>query len=343
MSDLAKITRALLLARAKGVTPYDMSARLYGHGPHSHIARFMKAAVDTHDTSSELYSADKPAVQFADALRPLTLIGRLNTVSVPFRAPLPYLTTGIVGDFYGDNTPIGVAAPTFGTNVNLDRTKIAKLIVTSEELLEFTEAEAILERDMRAGVIEAQDRRLVDPTSTATSDRPASITNGQSEIDASGAQSVGDIDGVVNALLSVLTAAGSNLLDAVLITTTENAVALSLTRNTDGSLAYPGVTVRGGTLAGLPLLASSAVPEGLLVAVDGGEILLADGAVEIHSSRVAMVDQADPIEGSTRVSMFQSENIAFKVLKFINWKLRRDAVAYASSFAPPAPELASTA
>jgi|GEM_PF-2491349 len=159
----------------------------------------------------------------------------------------------------------------------------------SNELLAQSEGEAVLERDLRAADIEALDRRLLDPTSDAVDRvRPASITYGLEPVDASGAESAEDVDGVIGSLLAALTAAGSRLVTVRFVTTVQTCLALSFMRDSLGNRAFPLVTASGGTVAGLPLIASASAPAGTLTAVDPLELLVADNSqVEVSTSRFA--------------------------------------------------------
>lgn len=125
-----------------------------------------------------------------------------------------------------------VTAPEFGEGILLKPTKIAGLIAVSNELLKHSQAEEILRRDMLSAQVEAADRRLLDPTSDAASGiRPAAITHGAVEIDATGADTPAEIDGVVSELVQILVARGSDLTRVRLITRTETCLALAMLRN----------------------------------------------------------------------------------------------------------------
>jgi HK97 family phage major capsid protein len=341
--DLPRIARTLAWAQLQGEEPRDAAEVLY---PGTHISRYLgKAAVDSIDTDSDLYSPRNLTSQFAASVRKVSILGRIpEPVRVPLTAPLPWVSARSTFAFVGEGAPFPAKALTFGSNVQLKEKKCGGIIAYSKELLSHADrAEAVIRDEMIAAVAEALDTHLLDPSKVVSAVQPASVTNGTPEYDGSTATDAEGVDEVCGALLSVLT--GSNYERCVFITTHTNAIALSLMRDTGGGRAFPGVTVQGGTLAGLPLIASGAAPADVLTLLDASELLVGDeDQMTITASMQAFIEQDDAPDGdNSLVSMFQTESVALLVSRIINWQMRRDGhVAYASNFAPTVPE-ASTA
>lgn len=343
--ELARIARCMLISRADGEHPADVAGRLYGD--EARVTRVLKSATDTHGTSGtggELYSPAVVAAEFADAVRPLTVLGRLATVRVPFATPLPFISTRSTFDFVQERAPIPATNPGFGGPVHLRPKKVAGIIAVSKELVKSSRAEEVLQSEMTAGVVEAMDRRLLDPTSTVTDGRPASVTSAASAFDGTGVDTPAEIDDLLSAMIGTLITAGSTLVSAAFVTTPQNCASLALMRTTNGDRAYPGVTVTGGAIAGLPLLASASAPANGLALVDGSEILVADdGETSIVVTDQAMIRASDdPANEATWLSVFEADCLALKVVRTVNWELRRSFVAYATNFSLPA-ATASTA
>jgi hypothetical protein len=97
----------------------------------------------------------------------------------------------------------------------------------------------------------------------------------------------------------------------------------------------------GGTFAGLPVIVSDHVPTAtagsLLVLANASDIYLADdGQVTVDASREASLQMLDnPTNNSatgtatTHVSMFQTNSVAIRAERYVNWVRRRAAaVAY---------------
>jgi hypothetical protein len=325
----------MLLGRLLQQDMVETAKTLYRGQPM--VASIMKAAVDSHGIDSELYSPNRLTTDFAANVQAQSVLGRIPApISAPMATPLAYLSARSQFAFFGGRMP-GVAF-SFGTNISLLPKRIGGIAVFSRELLERSQAEAVIRSEMTQGLIEALDVNLLDPSLTTTDDRPGAVTNGADEIDATGAETAADVDGVVGDLLAVL--ATSNFTNAVFITDHTNAVALSLLRDTSGARAFPGMSATGGTLAGLPLVASGSAPIGVLTVLDTSELLLGDEhEIEVSTSTEALIEQDDAPDGdNTLMSLFQTESIALRVTRTLDWSMRRDGhVAYASNFAPSAP------
>jgi HK97 family phage major capsid protein len=346
---LVQISRCLLLARAHGIEPHQAAEQLYGLSRRDAnvVEILQRAATATHTTQgpgAQLYSVRGIATEFADAVRPLTVLGRLQTVRVPLATTLPLISTRTVFSFVEEKMPIPVAAPALGTNITLAPKKVAGIIVTSRELMQHSEGEAVLQREMVAGCVEGIDRALLDPSATVTAGRPASITSESDLVyQGSGADTAAEIDVLLSAMVGNLIALGSTLEKAAWITTPTNCAELAQKRTTGGNLAYAGVTVHGGVLYGLPLYATASSPSHGLTLVDGGEILVADeGETSVQVSDAAMIEQdSAPNGSSTLISLFSSDSLGLKIVRTVNWQMRRPFVVYCTNF-DLAPATAST-
>jgi HK97 family phage major capsid protein len=142
-----------------------------------------------------------------------------------------------------------------------------------------------------------------------------------------------DLDYIINALVL----AGSDLQWAHLIMLPRTALYLARLRGTGGDLAYPGLSVKGGNLFGIPVVVSAAIPgsgspsASIIGLVDAGQILVADdngGTVEVgRQAALQMVDDMQSPEANTLVSMFQTDSVAYKTTRFINWEKCRTGMA----------------
>jgi HK97 family phage major capsid protein len=341
---LVQYARCLLLAHQHGIEPVRVAERLYPSRRDEQLVQVMRAAVDTHATQAgapgtELYSLRTMQTSFADAVRPLTVLGKLQTTRVPLATTLPMLATRTVFSFVEERMPIPVAAPAFGsTNVVLAPKKVAGILVTSKELMAHSEGEAVLQREMVAGCIEGIDRGLLDPLATVSAGRPASITS-ESDItyQGAGADTAAEIDVLLSAMVGDLIGKGSTLERCAWVTSPQNCAALSMMRGaTTDALSYPGLTVNGGTLFGLPLYASASAPSDGLTLVDGGELLVGDeGETAVQVTDSAMVQMDDAPSGTTNlVSLFQADSLGLKIVRTINWQFKRAPapVAYCTNF-----------
>jgi hypothetical protein len=122
-----------------------------------------------------------------------------------------------------------------------------------------------------------------------------------------------------------------------------NALALSLMQNALGQPEFPGITMTGGTFVGLPVITSEYMTDvadssgSPIILVNASDVFLADdGGIMIDASREASLEMLDGSltqdatagTGASLVSMFQTNSVAMRAERVINWKKRRaEAVA----------------
>jgi HK97 family phage prohead protease len=287
------------------------------------------------------------ASDFAEFLYPLTVIGRIPGLRrVPFKVRVPRQTAAAGVGWVGEGRAKPLTQLAFDS-VTLDYAKIAGIIPLTEELVRLSNpaAETIVRDSLSAAIVKFMDAQFLDPTKAADDVSPASITNGLTAIVPSGTNAAA-FRADVNRLLDTFLANNYQMGGAVWIMTQTNAMRLANMVNTLGQAEFPSVNIDGGSLLGIPIVASNNIPsttgspsEGypLIIAL-APEILLADdGAVTIDVSREASLQMdtapdSPPTASTVTVSLWQQNLIAVKAERFINWKLRRStAVAYIQS------------
>jgi hypothetical protein len=167
--------------------------------------------------------------------------------------------------------------------------------------------------------------------------QPASITNGLTPLSPSGTTADAARADLAN-LLSSFIESNQDPTGLVLIMPATLALSLSLLRNSLGQPEFNGLTMRGGMLEGIPVIVSQYAANAsgagnLVIAVNTREVFLADdGEVTVDASTEASLQMLDnPTNNSatatatTMVSMFQTNSIALRAERFINWAKRRAA------------------
>jgi HK97 family phage major capsid protein len=111
-----------------------------------------------------------------------------------------------------------------------------------------------------------------------------------------------------------------------------NALALSLIRNGLGQSEFPGISMSGGTFMGLPVIVSQHIGN-YVALVNASDVFLGDeGGVAVDMSREASLEMRstglgmDATAGTATaasVSMFQTNSVALRAERAINWKLAR--------------------
>lgn len=346
---------ALCLAAARGNLTQAVEIAKSRYPNNKDINLTLKAAVEAGTTLDSTWAAplvdsyQRFAGDFVEYLRPQTILGRFGTNGVPslrrvpFNISIPTQTSGGAGYWVGEGAPKPLTQFAFDT-INLRWAKVANIAVITEELARFSNpsAEAIVRDQLAAAIRERLDIDFVDPAKNAvTNISPASITNTAPTITSSG-NTADDVRCDIKALFDLFIAANNIPTNGVWIMSTSTALALSLMMNPLGQPEFPSVTMTGGVLWGLPVITSEYVPSdstgSLVILVNASDIFLSDdGQVAIDASREASLQMLDPsVSGAgaptnnsatptptTLVSMFQTNSIAIRAERYINWAKRR--------------------
>lgn len=340
---------ALALARANGNLTQALAiaqANKTWHDQTPEIETVLRAAVSAGTTTDTTWAG--PLVEYQDMasefigyLRPRTIIGRIPGLrQVPFKVKVPRQTAVASVGWVGESKPKPVGSSAFDS-VTLDHHKIAGIIVLTEELVRLSNpaAEGLAREDLAGGIIQLMDGDFVDPDKSAVASvSPASITNGVTTVAATGtnyAAFVTDVKSVMQKFFD----ANIALAGMVVLMRQDLALALSLIVTSLGNQQFPGLSMDGGTLMGLPVVTSQNIPytedspqEGSpIIFVSAPEILLADeGQVMIDVSREASVQMNtvpdDPASASTVLtSLWQHNMVGIRAERMITWTKRRSA------------------
>ncbi len=280
------------------------------------------------------------ASEFIELLRPRTIMGRMSGLrNVPFNVRMASQTDGATVNWVGESGVKPVSDLGFG-EVTLLYHKIAGIVVLSEELVRLSSpsAEETVRRDLVEQIGRFMDQQFIDPTVTATANRPAAITQGVSSPAASGTTAE-DLYFDLNTALATFDSADQSTESVTILMTPALARGISTLRNALGQFEFTGLTMNGGTLLGFPVIVSSSVPSGTLILVATNEILVADdGRVELDASNQATLDMSGG--ASPNVSLWQRNLIGIRAERFVTWKKRRTAsvaIIDTASYGPTAP------
>lgn len=323
-----------------------------------HVETVLKAAVaagTTTDTNwaKPLVEYSDMASEFAELLRPATILGRIDGLRrVPFNIKVPRQTGGASASWVGEGAPKPVSSLAFDS-ITLGHTKVSGIVVMTDELVRFSNpaAEDIVRRDLVETIGGLIDKDFVDPAKAAVSEvSPASITNGVTPVVASGT-TADHLRADVQALMGKFITANMSLSGAVWIMTETQALAIAMLLNPLGQPEFPGLSISGGTAGtffGIPVILSEnipaqeevtgppAVPAGSrIILAKASEIMLADdGQVMLDASNQAslQMDSAPtnpPVAATVMVSLWQMNMVGIRAERFINWTKRRaGAVQY---------------
>jgi HK97 family phage major capsid protein/HK97 family phage prohead protease len=346
----------MCLVQAKGNPVAAIEVAKHRYPGMDDLHRFMKAAVMGGTVADSTWAGNLVDAQtflgdFIDFLRPLTVVGKFGTNGIPSLRRIPFnvnikgQTSGGQGYWVGEAQAKPLTAYDF-SNTNLTWAKVAAIAVISEELARFSNpsAEMLVRDALAASLVARIDQDFLDPDIAPVANvHPGAITNGIVALAPSGT----NLAAVITDLQTIFAAfiAANNIpTNGVWIMTNTTALALSLMTGAGGDPAFPNITMTGGTLKGLPVIASQyalmpgSPADNLLILCNASDIYLADdGQVSIDVSREASLEMDDAPTGASAqpvgsptaptaaslVSMWQTDSIAIKAERYINWQRRR--------------------
>jgi HK97 family phage major capsid protein/HK97 family phage prohead protease len=356
-----KFTRmAIALARAKYMQREGYFAspeaiaksdkRWMDTSPDVHMA--LKSAVAGADSTtsgwaSEWAYAQNIASEFIEYLRPKTLLGRISGWrNVPFNIRVGGMSSGTTGYWVGQGAAINLSKGV-STSTTLGITKVGALSVITKELamLSTPSAELMIRNDLVKVCQQTADTALIDPNNGGdTNVKPASLTYGVTARAASGTDYAA-FKADWKALTSSFYAANISLEGAVVVMKEELAEALALMVTSLGNPQFPGLSATGGTLMNRPVFTTQVAdtsgspdfdnlliliqPNEVFLADDGGASVEASDQVSVHMDDASTMKSTATATSTSVVSMFQTESVAIKAVRHVNWtKARSQACQY---------------
>jgi len=343
----ARMVKCMALSHKAYRPAADIAAEMYGAD--SQVVAELKAPVPAGATLAGNWAANLigeetgGVADFIEYLRPQTILGRFGNGGVPalrsvmFRTPLITQTTGGQGYWVGEGKAKPLTSFDF-TRTTMEPLKVANICALTEESIRYSSPKAdMLVRDSLAAALrERLDRDFINPAKTAvTGVSPASITNGAETIASTG-DAADDVRLDIRAVYAKYSAANNPPSSGVWIMSSSTAVSLAMMQNPLGQAEFNGMGMTGGNLNGMPVIASDYVGD-IVILLNASDIYLADdGEITVDASREASLEMSDgPAHNSitptpaSLVSMWQTNSVAIRAERTINWMRRRDpAVVY---------------
>jgi HK97 family phage major capsid protein len=270
---------------------------------------------------------------FAEAVRQAEVLSRLPVRKVPFSIAVPVHAGAFCSAWIGAGASIPMYSSAFDT-ITLQPLKLGTLTALTTELLRaaHTQSEEFIRGALIRAVAASADAAFLDPDCGAVASiRPASITNGATEITASGSNAA-----ALNNDLPLLVDAVANASAAYWIMRPKTWAKVS-------ALLGHAIAPADVRLLGFPVLTSNSAPgvlgspatDSSIAFVDASGIAVADGDVEALASENATVELLDnptndsttPTE-TTQVSLYQSGASAVRVVRTLNWQAGAGSVAF---------------
>lgn len=333
----------MCLTAARGNLPQALEIAKAKYPDEDRIQLVLKAAVAAGTTTDATWAGalidyTNFTGDFIEYLRPKTIVGKFgqdgvpDVTRVPFNVRIIGQTSGGAGYWVGQGKPKPLTKYDFAPTT-LGWAKVAAISVLTEELVRFSSPNAeTLVRNALAGSLTARiDTDFIDPAKAAVANvSPASITNGVTPIVSDGTDAATVLEDITAAMTTFVTA-NIDVTGLVWIMSATTALRLSLMVNADGTRIYPELSLNGGRFVGLPVITSQYAGTNVVL-VHAPDIYLAEDQLVIDASREASLEMSDaPTNdsvtgaGASLVSMFQTNSVALRAERFINWGKRRAA------------------
>jgi HK97 family phage major capsid protein/HK97 family phage prohead protease len=347
----ARYARCKALGRILSRNPEDIAQKMYPQ--HEELHMVLKTDIPAANTATSLWagalvgSETSLFADFVEYLRPLTVIGQFGSGGVPgfrrvpFRTPLITQTATTTGYWVGEGQPKPMSKAGF-TRTTLLPYKAAALTAATMEVLRDSSpsAETLIRDDIAKSVAARLDTDFLDPQKGLEANvSPASISNGVTPIVSSGR----DADSVRADMVSVMAAylaANNTPSSGVWVMSAITALQLSLLTNALGQPEFPGMSMTGGTLQGLPVITSEYIAYTTDSPTEGRDVFLVnasdiyfgdDGGIDVRMSTEASLEMEDgPANASAPTvaqaqltSMFQTNSVAFLAERTVGWARRR--------------------
>ena len=303
-------------------------------------AALERTAVASGDTSTSAWAGylvedyQRQASEFIDMLRADTVISRIQPRVLNFGSnagiKIPKQTSGVAGGWLAEGGAIAVEKLQF-SEINLTPSKLGTLVVISEELANESSPAAleIIRNDLIEGTRRTIDSLFVSNTA-AGGNAPAGILNG---ISAKTASAAGDAGTAAMADLETLETEldGANVPGGrtwLMNPAQYNALLYTVTMKT--YYDFIKTQVSGGSLNGHPIIVSTSVPAADVILVASDQIIWATGqapTIELSRDATLMLDDspASPITGGAATSLFQTDQVATRLITSLTWARRHDA------------------
>lgn len=350
----ARLVKVKMAARLAGESPLLMAQRMYGRDSDTFqiITKANEVVAGTTlsgNWAADLVSAEGAAVaSFLEFLRPQTILGKFGQGTIPALTPLDFYTPYVIETGGGDAYWVGEGKPKPLTSFDYDRStltplKIANIAVLTEENIRRSSpnSDQVVRNALVRAIAAGLDVAFIDPTNAGSANvKPASVTNGAESVASTG-DDADDIRLDVRAVFQKFIDANNAPTRGVWVMSATNALALSLMVNALGQPEFSGISMMGGVFQGLPVIVSEHIGD-VVALVNAADIFLGDeGGVAVDMSREASIEMRsaglgmDATAGTATaasVSMFQTNSVALRAEREINWKrARASAVAYLTS------------
>jgi HK97 family phage major capsid protein/HK97 family phage prohead protease len=346
---LVRAATVTYCARASNKSVEETRLRIYGDddGTKAFTEIVTRAASAPAFTTVAGWAQELAHTTYADLmplLMPQAILTRLapKGLTLSFGAngriviPTRNRTPSLAGSFVGEGLAIPVRQGAFSSQT-LTPKKMAVISTWTREMGDHSipAIEGLIREAIQQDTSVAIDTVLID-ANAATVIRPAGLLNGVGATTATAgggiAALIGDVVGLINA---ISTATYGNVRNLVWLVNQTDMLRASLLQASNTGIFPFRDEIRGGTLAGIPLIDSATVTAKTMILVDAADFVVVGG----EAPRMEMSDQAtlhmedttplDLVSGSPGTvaspqrSLFQTDSLALRMVLPLNWVQRR--------------------
>lgn len=335
------IAKAVAFSSQGDLTTGQVAEMRWGKS-HPQLVQTIKAAVagggtGTGEWGAELVQNDtRYTGDFIEYLHGQTLFDQLPLRTAPANVAIRGQDGSGTGYWVGESKAIPMSKADY-SSVDLRNYKVAALTTLSKELLENSTpaAEQLIRDDLVASMARRVDQTFFSAAAASAGVSPAGILNGLTAIPSTGVTAEQVRDDIMALLAPFL--AASNATGLHIVTTSALAMVLRLMRNPLGQSEFPELA--SGQLVIGKLHAGDHVASGNVIMLKPSDIYrIGDSGLEFSVSRDATIEQDNAPTGASdtpaassanMVSMFQTDSVAIKMVRPINFAKRRaSAVSY---------------
>ena len=334
---IAKAAAFIAMKDGNFVSAADVAKHRWGK-THPKLVEYVRTAVAGGGTGSgewgaELVQSDARFTgDFIEYLYSKTLFDTLPLRSVPARVHIKGQDGASTGYWVGESKAIPVGKSDY-SSVELTPLKVAAISVCSKELVRDSSpsAEMLIRDDIAQASSQRVDTTFFSTTAASSGVSPAGLLNGLTALAPSGTDSAAVRADLMSLYADFLTA--KNASGLVQVMTPSMAKAISLMVNSLGQTEFPNLGAMGGTLLGDTVYTGDNVTGGYWLLMKCSDIWkIGNGGMEVSISDQATIEQNDAPQGAgdtptaasaTLMSLWQTEQIGFKVVRSINYQKRR--------------------
>lgn len=304
-----QLVKARAVAHLDGSSVAEVTKHMYGDT----LAPFIMKAADP------VVSGDVPKMpgvqDFVEILREDSAYDKLNFRRVAPHVPIATQTVQASANFIGEGAT-ATASKWAATTTTLAPHKVVSLVPQTIEAVRDNSigSDRLVMMDMAGAIRNKVDSVMFSNAAASGTAIPAGLLNGAPSLVTSGVDPedlTADIKGVLNFIPRLVSM-------PTLLMSPRLAFAIATVRTDLGVSVFPSMSINGGTLEGLTVKVSNAIPDDQIIAL-------------VESEIYSILDQGVQIAVSTEASVggdsaFENGLVIFRAIRPVSWSKRRSDV-----------------